>query len=99
VDEFKEVGLTPIKSETVKAPRLDESPINMECKLLQILEFGKSPNNSHLVFGEVVLIHIKDELYLNGEIQMSKLKAIGRLGGDSYCRTVDMFDMRRPDNV
>jgi flavin reductase (DIM6/NTAB) family NADH-FMN oxidoreductase RutF len=99
VDEFKEVGLTPIKSEIVKAPRLDESPINMECKLLQILEFGKSPNNSHLIFGEVVLIHIKDELYLNGEIQMSKLKAIGRLGGDSYCRTADMFDMRRPDNV
>lgn len=97
VDEFKEVGLTAIKSDLVKAPRVAESPINMECKLLQILEFGKSPNGSHLVIGEVVLFHVKDELYFNGEIQMSRLKAIGRLGGDFCCRTTDMFEMKRPD--
>ena len=97
VDEFKEAGLTPIKSDLVKAPRVAECPINMECKLLQILQFGKSSNGSNLVIGEVVLFHVKDELYVNGEIQMSKLKAIGRLGGNSYCRTTDMFEMERPD--
>jgi flavin reductase (DIM6/NTAB) family NADH-FMN oxidoreductase RutF len=96
VDEFKEVGLTAVKSDIVKAPRVGESPINMECKLLEILEFGKSPHTSHLVIGKVVLVHIKDELCLNGEIQMSKLEAIGRLGGDFYCRTTNMFEMKRP---
>ena len=98
VSEFKEVGLTPVKSDIVKAPRVAESPINMECKLLQILQFGESPNIASLVIGEVVLIHIKDELYLDNEIQMSKLNAIGRLGGDFYCRTTDTFEMKRPES-
>ena len=98
VDEFKEVGLTPIKSDMVKAPRAAESPIHMECKLLQILQFGKNPHGSNLIIGEVILVHVKDELYVNGEIQMSKLKAIGRLGGDSYCRTTDIFEMLRPES-
>jgi flavin reductase (DIM6/NTAB) family NADH-FMN oxidoreductase RutF len=97
VDEFKEASLTPVKSDLVKAPRVAESPINMECKLLQILQLGKGLNVSNLIIGEVVLFHVKDELYANGEIQMSKLKAIGRLGGDFYCRTTDMFEMKRPE--
>jgi flavin reductase (DIM6/NTAB) family NADH-FMN oxidoreductase RutF len=97
VDEFKEVGLTPVKSDMVQAPRVAESPINMECKLRQILEFGKSPGGSHLIIGEVVLVHLWDGLVIDGEIQMSKLKAIGRLGGESYCRTTDTFEMKRPD--
>ena len=97
VDEFKEAGLTPIKSDLVKAPRVAESPINMECKLLQILQFGKSPSVTSLVIGEVVLFHVWNELYVDGEIQVSKLKAVGRLGGDFYCRTTDMFEMKRPE--
>jgi len=97
VDEFKEAGLTPIKSDLVKAPRVAESPINMECKLLQILQFGKSPSVTSLVIGEVVLFHVRDEFYVNNEIQISKLKAVGRLGGDFYCRTTDMFEMKRPE--
>jgi len=97
VDEFKEVGLTPVKSDIVKAPRVAESPVNMECKLRQILEFGKSPGGSNLIIGEVVLVHLGDELVIDGQIQMSRLKAIGRLGGDSYCRTTETFEMKRPD--
>ena len=96
VDEFEEVGLTPVKSGIVKAPRLGESPINMECKLLNILEFGESPNSANLIIGEVILVHIRDEVYHDGEIQMDKLKPIGRLGGDLYCRINDVFEMRRP---
>ena len=96
VDEFKEVGLTAVRSDMVKAPRVAESPVSMECQLLQILQFGTMPNGCDLVIGEVVLVHIKDELYINGEVQASKLKAIGRLGGDCYCRTTDLFEMKRP---
>jgi flavin reductase (DIM6/NTAB) family NADH-FMN oxidoreductase RutF len=69
----------------------------MECKLLQILQFGKSQSVTSLVIGEVVLFHVWDELYVNGEIQVAKLKAIGRLGADFYCRTTDMFEMKRPE--
>lgn len=100
VDEFKEAGLTPVKADLVKPPMVAESPVNMECRLTQILEFGKAPKMSYFVIGEVLRIHIKDELYVNGAIDMSKLKAIGRLGGgigsDMYCRTSNSFVMRRP---
>ena len=96
VDEFKEVGLTPARSDIVKAPRLAESPVSMECKLLQILQFGESPNGASLVIGEIVLLHIRDGLWVDEEIQNDALRAIGRLGGDLYCRTTDTFEMKRP---
>ena len=104
VDEFKEVGLTPAKSDLVEAPRIAESPVNMECRLKQILEFGdfpehsKDPKNRYsVVIGEVVRIHVKDEVCVNGEIQMSKLGAIGRLGEGLYCRTTDTFRVERKE--
>jgi len=97
IDEFKECGLTPVKADIVKSPMVGESPVNMECRLVQILEFGNAPRRSSFIIGEVVRVHIKDELYINDEIQMSELKAIGRMGGDLYCRTRDIFEMKRPD--
>ncbi len=97
VDEFKEAGLTPVKADIVKSPMVAESPINMECRLLQILEFGDLPRISSFIIGEVVRFHIKDELYVNNEIQMSELKAIARMGGQLYCRTTDIFEMTMPD--
>ena len=87
-----------MKAEFVKSPLVAESPINMECRLMQIMQFGELPSRPNsFIIGEVVQFHIKDELWVNGEIQMSKLKAIGRLGGVIYCRTGDTFEMQRPD--
>ena len=99
VDEFKEVGLTPIKADLVKPPMVAESPINMECRLMQILEFGVDPKKNNFVIGEVVRVHIKDEFVVEDQIQAPKLKVIGRLGreGRSYCRTTDIFEIQRPD--
>ncbi len=95
VDEFKEAGLTPVKADIVKPPMVAESPVNMECQLVQILEFGESPKQNSVIIGEVVQVHIKDELYVNGQVQMSALNALGRLGGNLYCRTTDIFEMER----
>ena len=97
VDKFKQVGLTPAKSDIVKAPMIAESPVNMECKLTQILEFGEVPDGSHVVIGQVVLVHIKDELWSGEYVEPTKLKAIARIGGeDCYCRPTDIFKMKRP---
>jgi flavin reductase (DIM6/NTAB) family NADH-FMN oxidoreductase RutF len=96
VSEFKEVGLTPLKSEVVKAPRLAESPVNMECRALDIMEFGNAPEGGHVIIGEVLIVHIKDEFWAGDQIDMANLKAIGRLGGDLYCRTTSTFEMHRP---
>jgi flavin reductase (DIM6/NTAB) family NADH-FMN oxidoreductase RutF len=96
IDEFKEVGLTAIKSDLVRAPRVAESPVSMECQLVKILEYGEAPTGSHVVIGEILLFHVKDELWCGDEIDISKWKPIGRLGGDLYCRTRDVFEMKRP---
>ena len=98
VDEFKETGLTPVMADIVKAPMVAESPIAFECRLVQILEFGEFPRLSSFVIGEVVRAHIKHEFYIDGKIQMPKLKTIGRLGVNSYCRTRDVFEMEKAFN-
>ncbi|NWF55058.1 MAG: flavin reductase family protein [Syntrophaceae bacterium] len=96
VDEFQVAGLTPIQADLVKSPRVGESPVNMECRLHQILSFGESTRKNEFVLGEVLRIHVKDEYWVKGEIQSTKLRAIGRMGGDFYCRTGDVFEMKRP---
>ena len=95
VDEFKEVGLTPVKAHMVKAPMVAESPVNMECKLVQLLEFGEPPSGGHVVLGEVVLVHVRDDLWTGDHVDDSKFKVIGRLGGELYCRIRDTFEMKR----
>ncbi len=96
VDEFKEAGLTPVPCDLVKAPRLAESPVNLECKLFQILELPPSPAAGHLIIGQVVLVHASDDLWTGKDIDITKLRAIGRLGGQLYCKVSDIFEMKRP---
>ena len=96
VSEFKEVGLTPIDSTIVKAPRVQESPINMECKLLQVVEIGPAePGGGFLVIGEIVLFHIQDNLLENGRIDTGLLNPIGRLAGTEYTTLGKRFSLSR----
>ncbi len=96
-DEFKEVGLTAAKSAIVKAPLLAESRLNMECVVKSMTELGERKDGGGvLVLGEVVCFHVKDELYVNGEIDVSKLRHVGRLGEQYYCRVTDAFRLERP---
>lgn len=96
VDEFQAAKLTPEKADLVKAPMVAESPVRMECRLLQILEYGEFPSIQNFVIGEVIKVHVKDEFWADGEIQSTRLKTIGRMGGDFYCRTTNIFEMKRP---
>lgn len=97
VDEFKEVGLTPKKADKVKSPMVKESPVNMECRLLQVMNFGNVPDGSCVVIAEVILIHIKKELWNGNYIDPSKLRAVGRIGErKDFCRTTDIFKLSRP---
>ena len=96
VDEFEVSGLTPIPSDLVKPPRVAESPINMECRLLYTIEMSGLINGGNLVLGEVIRIHIDDAYFQNFRIDPDKLRAIGRMAGNTYTRTQDRFDMIRP---
>jgi flavin reductase (DIM6/NTAB) family NADH-FMN oxidoreductase RutF len=97
VSEVELTGLSTLPSVKVKPPRLAESPINMECTVRQIVPIGDGPISGNLVIGEVVMIHISDDvLGSNGKVDPRKLKSIARLGADWYCRTQDLFEMKRP---
>lgn len=93
VDEIKEVGLTAVAADKVKSPRIAESQVSLECRLVQKLELGEGENRRGVVFGEVVLAHVKDELWVDDKIQPSRLRAVGRVGRGIYCRTSDIFEM------
>jgi|SRR5579885_3283153 flavin reductase (DIM6/NTAB) family NADH-FMN oxidoreductase RutF len=96
VDEFEVSGLTPIPSDLVKPPCVLESPINMECKLLQIVEVSTKVLGGSLVIGEVIRFHIDPTINSNFRIDAEKLRAIGRMGGNEYTRTRCRFEMIRP---
>jgi flavin reductase (DIM6/NTAB) family NADH-FMN oxidoreductase RutF len=95
VNEFEKVGLTALPSQFVKAPRVKEAIINVECKLLQIVSLGEKPGNGQVVFGEVVAIHINDDSVLDakGTIDSSKMPLISRLGKNEYLDFTKVFEL------
>lgn len=95
-NEFAISGLTQVDSQIVRPPRLAESPVNMECKLERIVELGSERDPHGLVIGEVVLVHIDDEVISGYHIDHQKLDPVGRLAGDMYCHTTSTFDLIRP---
>ena len=98
VDEFALSTLTPVMSEVVKPPRVKESRINMECSLMQIIDFSEKPNGGSLVLGKIVRMHVDDAIIdADYKIDPDKLHAIGRMGGPEYARTRDRFSMLRPE--
>ncbi len=97
VNEFEIAGLTEAPSIKVKAPRVAESPVNMECRLKQVVALGRDGENGNgLVIGEIVLLHIRDDLIDGHRINHQRLKPTGRLAGSMYCRTDDIFELVRP---
>ncbi len=96
VDEFQVSGLTPAPSHLVRPPRVLEAHVNMECKLIQIVDVSTRPMGGSLILGEVIRFHVDDSLVDNYRIDPDKLRAIGRMGGNEYTRTRDRFEMIRP---
>lgn len=96
IDEFTESGLTAIPSDLVKPPRVGESKVNMECRLVQIVHVSPKPLGGSLVLGEVLRFHVADEIFSNYKIDPDGLRAIGRMGGPTYTRVTDRFDLERP---
>ena len=90
-------GLHTTPSVKVKPPRVTEAPTAFECRVMQIIPVGSGPISGNLVIGEVVMIHIADEvLDPAGRVDPRKLKTVARLGGDFWCHTSDLFEQTRP---
>ena len=99
VNEFAKVGLTPFASTMVKPPRVKESPVQMECKVKQVIELGQNAGAGNLVICEIVLIHINEGiLNENNMIDQRKLDLVGRLGSNWYVRASGnaLFEVTKP---
>jgi flavin reductase (DIM6/NTAB) family NADH-FMN oxidoreductase RutF len=96
VDEVEKAGLTTIPSVRVKPPRIAESPVSMECELMQIVDLG---TNNGLVLGRVVAMRVRDDAVIDAAkyyIDTPKLKLIGRMHGSGwYTCTSDLFQIPR----
>lgn len=92
VDEFALTGLTPVASERVRAPRVAESPVNLECRLYRMIELG----TTHFVIGEIVRAHVRDEVLTEGRVDPLKLRPVGRLGGEGYMPLREVVQRSRP---
>jgi|SRR5277367_5216901 len=94
--EFEAAGLTPVPSQMVLPPRVGESLVNLECKLHQIIEFGKQPLSGNLIFGDIVCIHLDEKVYKQGHIDVDILQPVGRMGGFWFSTVTDRFEIPRP---
>ena len=95
--EVELAALHTAPSTKVKPPRVAESPAHLECIVRQILAIGNGPISANLVIGEVVAIHVRDDMLdALGRPDPRKLRTVARLGGDYWCHTSDLFEQRRP---
>lgn len=98
VDEFLKSGFTPLPARFVKAALVAESPVQMECRLKEILELGSGPGSGLMVIGEVLCFHVKEELMKGDLPDPAKLDHVGRNGGAFYTRAFGdaLFEVAKP---
>lgn len=100
VSEFEKAGFTPVASDMVKPFRVKESPVSLECKVLQVIETGKEGGAANLILCEVLCMHIDDKvLDENGKIDPHKIDLVARMGADYYCRASGnaVFEVAKPN--
>ena len=99
VDEFVKSGFNKVKSDLVQPHRLKESPVQFECKVLEIKQLGNKGGAGNLIICEILKIHISiDVLDDNQMIDQQKIDLIARMGGNWYSRTEkkSMFEITKP---
>lgn len=99
VNEFLKAGLTMLDAETVRPKLIAESPVNFECKVLEVKPLGTEGGAGNLIICEVQKIHIREEyLAENGNIDQQKLDMVARLGANWYSisNKESLFEVPKP---
>jgi flavin reductase (DIM6/NTAB) family NADH-FMN oxidoreductase RutF len=98
INEFEKAGLTPLASQTIKPPRVAESPVQFECRVNEVISLGTEGGAGNLVICEVLKMHINEAvLDADGKIDPVKLDAVSRMGGNWYSRAKQgMFEVPKP---
>ena len=99
VNEFIKAGLTMKNADLVQPKLIEECPVNLECKVLEVKHLGTEGGAGNLVICEVITIHVREE-YLNeqGTLDQKKLDLVARLGGSWYSRNNadNLFEVPKP---
>jgi flavin reductase (DIM6/NTAB) family NADH-FMN oxidoreductase RutF len=101
VNEMAKAGLVAAPSCLVRPPRVANSPCALECKLLQIVDLANLDGalvHRHVVFGQVVGVHIDDRFIKNGRLDTAAMQPIARCGYSDYAVVDKVFAVARPQN-
>ena len=97
--KFEKAGFTPIASELVKPFRVKESPVQLECKVNEVIALGDQGGAGNLIVCEILLVHIQESILDGqGRIDQHKIDLVARLGGDWYSRNSGnaLFEVPKP---
>lgn len=100
VNEFEKAGFTGIASDMVKPLRVKESPVQLECRVNEVIQTGENGGAGNLIICEVLCIHVNDAvLNEQGKIDPHKIDLVARMGGDYYCRASGnaVFEVPKPN--
>jgi flavin reductase (DIM6/NTAB) family NADH-FMN oxidoreductase RutF len=96
--EFERFSIASLPATRVRPPRVAAAPVAFECVLESIHRIGAGALAANVIFGRILALHVRDEvLGADGRPDPAKLDLVGRLGGESYARTTERFDLTRPD--
>lgn len=99
VDEFDLTGFTRVASELVRPPRVAEAPASLECRVFQLVPHGEGSQHGTWVIGEVLMLHVRDELLAaDGLPDTGKIQPAARMGRQEWAFVTpeNMFELRRP---
>jgi flavin reductase (DIM6/NTAB) family NADH-FMN oxidoreductase RutF len=99
VNEFMKAGFTEVRSDRVRPPRVQESPVSFECRVLEVKEMGQDGGAGSLVICEAILIHAQDSIFdPEGKIDPLQVDSVARMGGEYYCRVngESIFKLPKP---
>ena len=95
-DEFAHANLEKAECAEINCPRVAAAPAALECRMTQIVKINGDAN--FVVFGEVVGVHIQDDCLVDGMLDVTRYRALSRLGYRDYSSVTETFTLARPDD-
>lgn len=100
ISEFDHYNIEKADSKIVAAPRVAEANAAMECKVTSVIETNDVEGNltgAVIIIGQVVGVHIKDEVIRDGRFDVNLAEPVSRLGYMDFGLTSDLHEMFRPE--
>jgi flavin reductase (DIM6/NTAB) family NADH-FMN oxidoreductase RutF len=97
VSEFDFANVKKVSSYLVRPFSVAESPVRYECTLRELITVSDLPASGTMVLLDVKSVYVKDQLYIDNNIDQTSLDTIGKMGGSDYCHTTQLTSLNRPE--